>query len=130
MKLIRMDHLDIVVSDLKKSVEFYRKWGLSPEGTLDKGETVFLHNGDSESPVRFELHQAQKGQPTGIDHIAFAVGDVQAAYREGKYLGIPWKFEPMQNLQSGRTITNAFDPDGVHLQICKQTLRGEYSDWT
>ena len=44
MKLIRMDHLDIVVSDLAKSVEFYRKFGLSPEGTIDKGETV-LHPG-------------------------------------------------------------------------------------
>lgn len=130
MKLIRMDHLDIVVSDLKKSVEFYRKWGLSPEGTIDKGETVFLYNGDDSSPVRFELHQAQKGQKTGIDHVSFAVGDVQAAYQEGKYLGIPWKFEPKQNLQSGRMITNAFDPDGVHLQICKPTLRGEYNDWT
>ncbi len=129
MKLIRMDHLDLVVSDLAKSVEFYRKWGLSPEGTIDKGETVFMYNGDDASPVRFELHQAQKGQKTGIDHVSFGVADVQAAYQEGKFLGVPWKFEPKQNMQSGRTITNAFDPDGVHLQICKMTLRGEYNDW-
>ncbi|MBI4219979.1 MAG: VOC family protein [Chloroflexi bacterium] len=129
MKLIRMDHLDIVVSDLKKSLEFYRKFGLSPEGTIDKGETVFLYNQDPSSPVRFELHQAKPGQKTGIDHVSFGVEDVQGAYMEGKYLGVPWKFEPKQNMQSGRIITNTFDPDGVHLQICKMTLRGEYNDW-
>lgn len=44
MKLLGLDHLDIVVSDLKSSIEFYRKYGLHPEGTIDDGETVFLFN--------------------------------------------------------------------------------------
>ncbi len=38
MKLLGVDHIDIVVSDVVKSVEFYRKFGLFPEGTIDDGE--------------------------------------------------------------------------------------------
>ena len=102
MKLLRLEHLDIVCAEIKKSVEFYRKLGLSLEGTLDNGNVVFLFSGDDESPVRVELHQAEEGQKTGIDHIAFEVADTDAAYQEGKYLGLEFKFEPLQNMQSGR----------------------------
>ena len=59
MKLLGVDHIDIVVSDLSASLEFYRKFGMSPEGTLDNGQTVFLWNGDDDRPVRIELHQAE-----------------------------------------------------------------------
>ena len=40
MKLLRVDHIDLVVNDLKQSIEFYRKFGLHPEGTIDGGQTV------------------------------------------------------------------------------------------
>ena len=129
MKLLRLEHLDIVCAEIKKSVEFYRKLGLSLEGTLDNGNVVFLFSGDDESPVRVELHQAEEGQKTGIDHIAFEVADTDAAYQEGKYLGLEFKFEPLQNIQSGRRIANLFDPDGVQVQFARKTLPGEYGDW-
>ena len=48
MKLQRLEHLDIVCADLAKSVEFYRKLGLTPEGTLDGGSTVFMFNNDDD----------------------------------------------------------------------------------
>ena len=74
MKFLGVDHIDIVVSDLQKSIEFYRKFGMHPEGTVDDGETVFMWNGDNDRPVRIELHQAKPGDKTGIDHLSFAVG--------------------------------------------------------
>ncbi len=129
MKLLRLEHLDIVCADVKKSVEFYRKLGLKPEGTLDNGNVVFLFSGDDESPVRVELHQAEKGQKTGVDHIAFEVADTGAAYREGKDQGLEFKFEPLQNIQSGRHIANLYDPDGVQVQFARKTLPGEYGNW-
>jgi len=129
MKLLRLEHLDVVCSDLKKSVEFYRKLGLSPEGTLDNASVVFMFSGDDGSPVRVELHQAEEGQKAGIDHVAFEVADTDAAYKEGKYLGLDFKFEPLQNTQSGRRIVNLLDPDGVQLQLAHKTLPGEYGDW-
>ena len=129
MKLLRLEHLDIVCAEIKKSVEFYRKLGLSLEGTLDNGNVVFLFSGDDESPVRVELHQAEEGQKTGIDHIAFEVADTDAAYQEGKYLGLEFKFEPLRNMQSGRHIANLYDPDGVQVQFARKTLEGEYGNW-
>jgi len=59
MKFLGVDHIDIIVSDLPKSIEYYRKYGMHPEGTVDDGETVFLWNGDEDSPVRIELHKQQ-----------------------------------------------------------------------
>ncbi len=130
MKFLRVDHIDIVVSDLRASMEFYRKFGMSPEGTVDGGETVFMWNGDHEGPVRIELHQAKPGQQTGIDHLSFGVDDPADAKREIEFLGgVEFLFEPNENQQSGRTITNCYDPDGVQIQICKQTGPGTYKNW-
>lgn len=129
MKLRRLEHIDIVCADLAASTEFYRKLGLSPEGTLEEGTVVFMFNGDDTSPVRIELHQAQDGQKTGVDHIAFDVADTDAAFSEGKYLGLEFRMEPIQNMQSGRRIVNLYDPDGVQLQFAKKTLPGEYQEW-
>jgi catechol 2,3-dioxygenase-like lactoylglutathione lyase family enzyme len=129
MKMNRLEHIDIVCENLQESVEFYRKLGLAPEGTIDDGTTVFMFNGDSDSPVRVELHQKQEGQKTGVDHIALQVADTDDAYQEGKYLGIEFLFEPLQNMQSGRRIVNMLDPDGVQIQFARSTRRGEYKDW-
>jgi catechol 2,3-dioxygenase-like lactoylglutathione lyase family enzyme len=129
MKLLRLEHLDIVCSDIKKSVEFYRKLGLTLEGTLNNASVVFMFSGDDNSPVRVELHQAEEGQKTGIDHVAFEVSDTDAAYKEGKYLGLDFKFEPLQNTQSGRRIANVLDPDGVQIQLARKMSPGEYGNW-
>ncbi len=130
MKLLGLEHLDLVVSDLQKSVEFYRKFGLFPEGTVDGGTTVFMFNGDDDHPVRVELHQAQAGQETGVDHIAFSVEDPVGATKEVKMLGgVDFLFEPFENQQSGRTISNTHDPDGLQIQIARKTSKGTYKNW-
>ncbi len=130
MKFLRVDHIDIVCADLKKSLEFYRKFGMHPEGTIDGGKTVFLFNGDEDRPVRIELHQAKPGDKTGIDHISFGVDDPVDATKEIKYLGgVKFAFEPFENQQSGRTISNSHDPDGVLVQMCRKTAAGTYKNW-
>ena len=129
MKLLGLEHLDIVVKDIEASVEFYRKLGLAPEGTIEEGKCVFLFNGDEEHAVRVELHQAEPGAKTGIDHVAFRVDDPVAANKEGRYLGIEFLFEPFEQPLSGRTITNCLDPDGVQIQFARKTTRGAFENW-
>ena len=130
MKFLRVDHIDLIVTDLQKSIEFYRKFGLHPEGTLDGGKTVFMFNGDEHSPLRLELHEAKPGDKTGLDHISFAVDDPVDATKEVKFLGgVEFLFEPFENQQSGRTISNCFDPDGLQVQMCKKTSPGTYKNW-
>lgn len=130
MRFLGVDHIDIVVSDLSASIEFYRKFGMSPEGTVDDGQTVFMFNNDDEHPVRIELHQAEEGQQTGIDHIAFAVEDPKDATKEIQMLGgVEFLFEPFENQQSGRTISNCYDPDGVQVQMARKTGAGTFKNW-
>ncbi len=130
MKFLRVDHIDIVTADLKKSVEFYRKFGMHPEGTLDKGQTVFLFNGDEQDPVRIELHQAKPGEKTGIDHLSFGVDDPVDATKEVEYVGgVKFNFKPFENQHSGRTISNCNDPDGLLIQMCRKTSPGTYKNW-
>ncbi len=130
MRFLGVDHIDIVVSDLSASIEFYRKFGMSPEGTVDNGQTVFMFNNDDEHPVRIELHQAEEGQQTGIDHFAFAVEDPKDATKEIQMLGgVEFLFEPFENQQSGRTISNCYDPDGVQVQMARKTGAGTFKNW-
>jgi hypothetical protein len=103
---------------------------MHPEGTVDEGSTVFMWNGDEEHPVRIELHQAKPGDKLGIDHLSFAVGDPVDATKEIKFLGgVDFKFEPFENQQSGRTISNCMDPDGVQIQMCRKTGAGTFKNW-
>ncbi len=130
MKFLRVDHIDIVVSDINKSVEFYRKFGMHPEGTLDGGATVFLFNGDEAHPVRIELHRAKPGDKIGIDHLSFGVEDPVDATEEVKFAGgVKFNFKPFENKDSGRTISNCNDPDGNLIQMSKKTSPGTYKLW-
>ena len=129
MRLIRLEHMDLVVADIEKSVDFYRKLGFCPDGTIDGGDTVFLNTHGPGAPIGVELHQAKDGQATGIDHISLEVESVEAAYREAKYLGVKFHVTPQEGTQSGRTIANFYDPDGVHLQFSRKTRRADYEDW-
>jgi hypothetical protein len=89
-----------------------------------------MWNGDEEHPVRIELHQAKPGDKLGIDHLSFAVGDPVDATKEIKFLGgVDFKFEPFENQQSGRTISNCMDPDGVQIQMCRKTGAGTFKNW-
>ena len=69
MRLLGVDHIDIVVRDLRQSVEFYRKFGLHPEGTIDGGQTVFLFNGNEVGfdPTVFPFN----GKGVGFDPTVF-----------------------------------------------------------
>ena len=130
MKFLGVDHIDIIVSDLGASIEFYRKFGMHPEGTVDDGETVFLWNGDRDRPVRIELHKQQEGQGLGIDHLSFLVEDPPDAQKEIEFIGgVDFLFDPFENQQSGRTISNSYDPDGVQIQMARQTGSGTYKNW-
>jgi len=129
MKLNRVDHIDLVVRDIGRSMEFYKKLGMVVEGTLDKGHTVFLSNQDRQRPLVIELHQAEAGQQPGLGHIAFQVDDVEAVHRELASAGVPFANPPAHNTGSGRTIALASDPDGIPVQFARKTSQGEYLDF-
>jgi catechol 2,3-dioxygenase-like lactoylglutathione lyase family enzyme len=128
MKLKRIEHIDLIVSDLDRSVEFYKRFGFKVLGTLSKPKSVFLGYGDKTSPV-MELHQAEPGQRAGLGHLAFYVDDVEQAHQEATQAGVAFHVQPRYGSQSGRTIANCYDPDGIEVQLAHKTTRGEYEDF-
>ena len=97
---------------------------------VDDGETVFLWNGDNDRPVRIELHKQQEGQTLGVDHLSFLVDDPIDAQKEIEFIGgVDFLFEPFENQQSGRTISNSYDPDGLQIQMARQTSPGTFKNW-
>ncbi len=127
MNITNVEHIDFIVADIEKSIEFWMKLGFFPEGTLDDGKSAYLINRDG--TLKIELHEGKPGQALGIDHISLEVEDVEASYHEGKFLGIDFHVEPKAVPRSGRTIANFYDHDGTHLQISKKTHRPGYYDW-
>ena len=129
MKLRRVDHIQLAVKDVARSSEYYQKLGLVVEGTLEEGKVVFLWNGDEESPVRLELHQAEGDERIGVDHIAFLVDDVEESYRALEGAGIEFEHEPLRQPLTGRSVATFRDPDGIGLQLARKTEPGEYEDF-
>jgi len=99
MKVLRIDHLGIAVNSVDEGKSFWTEiLGLPLEGTEtveeQKTTTAFLPVGESEiellestspdGPVAKFIEK--KGQ--GIQHVAFAVDDIDAALQECKDKGI------------------------------------------
>jgi len=129
LRILRLEHVDLFVADIGRSVDFYRKLGFVPEGTNDKGDAVYMGTHHGGPSLGVELHKAKPGQAVGIDHLSFEVEDVDAAFHEAKYLGISFEIDPRTGTRSGRRIANFRDPDGVLLQFSRKVTRAEYEDW-
>jgi len=135
MKLGRVDHITLNVTDIKAATRFFESLGMVVEGTLDKGEIVFLTNGDREQPLQIQLDAIQDDSTglyatPGLNHIAFLVDDVEGASEEMAKKGISGLHEPFYQSRSGRRILTFEGPGGAALQLAKREGRGEYEDFT
>ena len=90
-----IDNIGICTTDVARSVVFYQKLGLSEAYRNDRG--VMMTAGDAHlfifatrhgnpPPVTREL--GLFGNPPGIDHISFAVADVDALYSTLQAAGV------------------------------------------
>jgi len=57
MKLIRLEHMDLMVNDIEESVDFYSKLGFFADGTNDKGKSVYMSTDHDQNSIGVELHQ-------------------------------------------------------------------------
>ena len=120
----QLDYTMVVVSDMRRSIEFYRDvLGLplkfqSPDWTeFQTGTTTFaLHGGGT----------AAKGPPAGdpskqAGHcsIGFNVEDVDKTYEELKAKGINFVMPPTQREGEGIRLAVAIDPDGLPISFAQ-----------
>ena len=125
----QIDYTMIVVSDMQRSVEFYRdKLGIplkfeSPEWTefATGATTLALHGGG----VRSE------GQPSGDPSkvagacsIGFNVDDVDKTYEELQAKGIRFVMPPTQREGEGIKLAVGIDPDGLPISFAQLIAHG------
>ena len=120
----QLDYTMIIVSDMQRSVEFYRdKLGVplkfqSPDWTefATGTTTLALHGGGVQS------QQPPAGDPSkmaGACSIGFNVDDVDKTYEELKAKGIPFVMPPTQREGEGIKLAVGLDPDGLPISFAQ-----------
>lgn len=142
MKTIR--HFGIVVSDLEKSLHFYRDLlGLTiKRDMLEEGEFIdtilglqdvrvhtvkmISQSGDMlVELLEYASHEGKKREhyeifDIGASHVAFTVENVDQEYQKLQQEGISFTCEPQVSPDGKAKVTFCFDPDGVPVELVQQ----------
>jgi lactoylglutathione lyase len=125
----QIDYTMVVVSDMSRSVEFYRdRLGItlkfqSPDWTeFQTGTTTLaLHGGGVKSTT------PPAGDPTkqaGSCSIGFNVANVDKTYEELKAKGITFVMPPTQREGEGIKLAVCVDPDGLPIAFAQTVAQG------
>ena len=128
----QIDYTMIVVSDMSRSVEFYRdRLGIplkfeSPDWTeFQTGTTTLALHGGGVKPTT-----PPAGDPTkqaGSCSIGFNVPDVDKTYQELKAKGINFVMPPTQREGEGIKLAVCVDPDGLPIAFAQTIAQGATS---
>ncbi len=113
----RIDHIEIVVRDAAGYIEFMETLGFEviTRTTHHSGSAELRLPGENQ-PI-FEIHQVESEENPGINHIAFAVDDANAAYEHLKASDVKSARPPNYVQSTGRLTVNFRDPDGSRMQL-------------
>jgi len=137
MPIKAIDHIDLAVADVERSLEFYLEV-LGPLGVEEfarypsyRGteEIVYLRIGDTGQVIGFR--QADGGEhryyEVGLEHLALSVDsreEVDEAYQRCLKAGARIHFPPEEDRDiPGYVELFFFDPDGFRIEIVHQDLK-------
>lgn len=128
-----LDHIDLVVSDLERSLAFYRGllgplgWTCAMDIAGERGERVVYLGGEPpERPMAVSLREARSRVPhdryaVGIHHVAFSAPSREAVDDRARWLvdsGAELESPPREyDYTPGYYAVFFFDPDGLKLEI-------------
>ena len=121
-----IDNIGICASDLARSVAFYETLGFSEAYRNDRGVMMssegvhlflFVARKPNPPPVGREL--GLFSNPPGIDHISFAVADVDAMYATLRAAGVVLGGPP-EDQSWGARMVGLKDPDGNNLYLLQR----------
>ena len=123
------DYTMIIVSDMQRSVEFYRdKLGIplkfqSPDWTefATGATTLALHGGGI---AREYQDTGDQSKTAGACSIGFNVDDVDKTYEELKAKGIPFVMPPTQREGEPIRLAVGLDPDGLPISFAQLISHG------
>ena len=124
----QIDYTMIVVSDMQRSVEFYRdKLGMplkfeSPDWTefATGATTLALHGGGVPGPPT----PGDPSKRAGACSIGFNVEDVDKTYAELQEKGIRFVMPPTRREGEGIKLAVAIDPDGLPISFAQLIEQG------
>jgi len=125
----QIDYTMIIVSDMQRSVEFYRdKLGIplkfqSPDWTefATGATTLALHGGGI---AREYQDTGDQSKTAGACSIGFNVDDVDKTYEELKAKGIPFVMPPTQREGEPIRLAVGLDPDGLPISFAQLISHG------
>ena len=117
----KVDYVMVMVSNMQKSVAFYRdQLGLSLKfeskdwTEFQTGETTLaLHGGGSPKPA------AHGPEPAGTCSIGFNVENVNNTYQMLQEKGVRFVMPPTARSEEGIKLTVALDPDGLPISFAE-----------
>jgi glyoxylase I family protein len=129
MPLRMLHHIDLAVSDVERSLAFYRSV-LGPFGPHEENrfpsyrgteEVVYLRFGDAYLGLRPADGGEHRYYDVGIEHFAFYVdsrAEVDAAYQRCLDIGARVHFPPEEDRDiDGFYELFVFDPDGLRVEV-------------
>jgi 4-hydroxyphenylpyruvate dioxygenase-like putative hemolysin len=119
--ITRIDHIDIMVHDLKSHVAFFKRLGFQViRETTHDGESVELQlPGDNQ--VIIELRRARRDHNPCINHIALTTSDITRTQQELIASGLEMDQDGFGDIRlnkaTGRLTSNLRTPDGYRIQL-------------
>lgn len=116
--IVGIDHIEIIVRDVKQFVEFYQKLGFKLlSWTEHHGGSAEMQLPGEGQPI-FEIHTLVGEENPGINHISFRCDDVEATHADLLAKGVDTIYRPPHASPStGRKNVLLRDPDGWRLQL-------------
>jgi len=126
----KLDYTMVIVSDMKRSVQFYRDTlGIplkfeSPDWTeFETGTTTFaLHGGGV--PRQYQ-DTGDQSKTAGACSIGFNVDNVDKTYEELKAKGVVFVMPPAQREGEGIRLAVGLDPDGLPISFAQMIGDGQ-----
>jgi len=140
MTAIGIRHIGIVVSDMERSLWFYRDllgmevWADFTDSseyvrnvTQVEGADIWMiklraPNGGSVELLKYRSHPQSVPPPkrscdVGVNHLAIQVEDIDALYTKAKSEGIEFHAPPTVSSDGGAKVTYCRDPEGVIVEL-------------
>jgi len=115
-----IDHVEIEASDAEEMAAFLKRLGfVEHRETGHHGTSYELKPEGAAGPI-FEIHTVKGEETPGINHIAFAVDDIEGATEQLRDAEVDQVSNPYYVEQTDRTITNFRDPDGRRFQFVSE----------
>jgi methylmalonyl-CoA/ethylmalonyl-CoA epimerase len=125
----RFDHVGVIVDDLDEAARLLVALGLEPGETIDREDlrVAFFKCGDASIEIIEPLDAGLRRQRLGegnraqIEHIAFEVGDLDAALEALGALGVRADAPPLRLPDRSMFWTEPETSDGIKLQFVQRS---------